>query len=131
MIDQTNVSFFGVRYDKSDDDSSIASPCFEQYAMPNTSPRLEDYNQKSLREKPSLEISVKNLEGTAVPTLQRNGSSSFNITESIVSPVSKERFATLFTYLFKIFLGQIGFFGEATDGHAILYWLGACQISNC
>ncbi|XP_031272186.1 serine/threonine-protein kinase BLUS1 isoform X2 [Pistacia vera] len=79
-----------VRYDKSDDDSSIASPCFEQYAMPNTSPHLDDCNQKSLREMPSLEISVKNLESTAVPALQINGSSSFNITESIVSPVSKE-----------------------------------------
>ncbi|KAJ0074800.1 hypothetical protein Patl1_34839 [Pistacia atlantica] len=86
----STIVITNVRYDKSDDDSSIASPCFEQYAMPNTSPHLDDCNQKSLREMPSLEISVKNLEGTAVPALQINGSSSFNITESFVSPVSKE-----------------------------------------
>ncbi|XP_044497077.1 serine/threonine-protein kinase BLUS1 isoform X5 [Mangifera indica] len=79
-----------VRYEKSDDDSSIASPCFEQYSMPDTSPSLDDYSQKNLHEKPSSEVNVKNQEGTVVPPSQRNGTSSVKITESIVSSLSKE-----------------------------------------
>ncbi|XP_044484609.1 serine/threonine-protein kinase BLUS1-like isoform X2 [Mangifera indica] len=85
--DSTNVIS---KFDKFEDDSSNGSPPFEQYAMLNSSSCLDDYNQKSLHEKPSLEIHVKNLEGTDVPHVQRNGSSSVNITESIVSSVCKE-----------------------------------------
>lgn len=71
--------------------------------MLNSSSCLDDYNQKSLHEKPSLEIHVKNLEGTDVSHVQRNGSSSINITESIVSSVCKERFATFSHVYLKIF----------------------------
>lgn len=62
--------------------------------MPDTSPSLDDYSQKNLHEKPSSEVNVKNQEGTVVPPSQRNGTSSVKITESIVSSLSKERFAT-------------------------------------
>ncbi|ESR40932.1 hypothetical protein CICLE_v10025035mg [Citrus x clementina] len=66
--------------DKSDDDSSVASPCFEQYTQ-LSSPCHDDRNQNNPSEKPSLE-------GTAIPSHQRAGSTA--LSESIIAPVNKE-----------------------------------------
>ncbi|KAH9667608.1 protein kinase domain-containing protein [Citrus sinensis] len=62
--------------DKSDDDSSVASPCFEQYTQ-LSSPCHDDRNQNNPSEKPSLE-------GTAIPSHQRAGSTA--LSESIIAP---------------------------------------------
>ncbi|XP_052287606.1 serine/threonine-protein kinase BLUS1 isoform X3 [Citrus sinensis] len=80
ILVESTMNITKLRCDKSDDDSSVASPCFEQYTQ-LSSPCHDDRNQNNPSEKPSLE-------GTAIPSHQRAGSTA--LSESIIAPVNKE-----------------------------------------
>ncbi|KAH9715961.1 protein kinase domain-containing protein [Citrus sinensis] len=80
ILVESTMNITKLRCDKSDDDSSVASPCFEQYTQ-LSSPCHDDRNQNNPSEKPSLE-------GTASPSHQRAGSTA--LSESIIAPVNKE-----------------------------------------
>ncbi|KDP41922.1 hypothetical protein JCGZ_26940 [Jatropha curcas] len=71
-------------FEKSDDDSSIASPSCEQYVSQDTSPRRDDNLENNVTGKPIFEISVKSME--RIPSLQKTGSPSGGSTlaESII-----------------------------------------------
>ncbi|KAK2651739.1 hypothetical protein Ddye_011595 [Dipteronia dyeriana] len=80
-----------INKDRFDDDSSLASPCYELHASRNPSPRPVDHNQDNVDEKPSFEISSKNMEGIAAPN-QRNGDSLGDtmLSESAIAQINKE-----------------------------------------
>ncbi|KAL9459993.1 hypothetical protein AB3S75_003235 [Citrus x aurantiifolia] len=80
ILVESTMNITKLTCDKSDDDSSVASPCFEQYTQ-LSSPCHDDRNQNNPSEKPSLE-------GTAIPSHQRAGSTA--LSESIIAPVNKE-----------------------------------------
>lgn len=67
--------FFRTKYEKSDDDASIASSTQEHQVSQNSSPSFHDNVENNLVGKPGLAINGRIFDGMAVQTHQRRGSS--------------------------------------------------------
>ncbi|KAJ8774135.1 hypothetical protein K2173_009566 [Erythroxylum novogranatense] len=59
-----------IRAEKSDDDSSISSPCCEKHPSHNSSPCLESC-ESSVSERPVFEVNAKTMEGLAIHCQQK------------------------------------------------------------
>lgn len=67
------------KYEKSDDDMSVASSSHEQQISQNNSPRYDNHVESILVGKPDIETNGKFLEGIPTKPHQRRGSSSSNV----------------------------------------------------
>ncbi|XP_028120597.1 uncharacterized protein LOC114317987 [Camellia sinensis] len=80
-INETTILFLFSRtkYEKSDDDASIAGSNHEHQVSQNSASCFEDNVENNLSGKPGSDVSGRNVDGTAVQGHQRRGSSSGNI----------------------------------------------------
>ncbi|XP_007024814.2 PREDICTED: serine/threonine-protein kinase BLUS1 isoform X1 [Theobroma cacao] len=86
---EPTINIAKVRFERSDDDSSVASPSHEHHAI---SPHHEDHVESNLGEKSVLEINGKSSDNMSKPFYQRTTSfsGSTSIPETIVPPIKGE-----------------------------------------
>ncbi|GAV78078.1 Pkinase domain-containing protein [Cephalotus follicularis] len=93
LLPVSTINTAKFRCDRSDDDSSMASPCSEPQFSVSSSPRNDDQAENNLHEKPAFEIGGRSTEAVAVPSHQRNSSSaSINLPGSRdIPPIKADR----------------------------------------
>ncbi|KAK6284220.1 hypothetical protein POUND7_003172 [Theobroma cacao] len=86
---EPTINIAKVRFERSDDDSSVASPSHEHHAI---SPHHDDHVESNLGEKSVLEINGKSSDNMSKPFYQRTTSfsGSTSIPETIVPPIKGE-----------------------------------------
>ncbi|XP_065867018.1 serine/threonine-protein kinase BLUS1 isoform X2 [Euphorbia lathyris] len=79
-----------IRGEKSDDDFSLASPCYEQLSSSNPSPRPDFSVDSSVTEKPIFEINGKQLDSIACQHKTGGQMGGSNLPENAVPPIKEE-----------------------------------------